>query len=166
MEIGWNLISIGVVPADASVESVLASIDGLFDIVETMDADAVSCWPDPCPGGGRLDSMDPYHGYWVSMQETGTLSLSGATVEPTTPLALGVGWNAVGFLGDESMPVESALSSIQGQYAAVLGFDDQAVSFYPDLPPGINTLTHLRPGHGYLIKMIAPSELVYPDASQ
>jgi hypothetical protein len=79
-----------------------------------------------------------------------------------TPIPLVQGWNLVSYLADESLPVSAALSSINGLYTAVLGYEDEAVSFYPSLPPEMNTLELLRPGYGYWIEMSTAATLVYP----
>ena len=98
------------------------------------------------------------------MKQPGTLNIAGAPVAVSTPLLLQEGWNLVSSLADGPLPVSTALSSIDGLYTAVLGYDAQAVSYYPALPSEMNTLKILMPTYGYWIKMSAPATLVYPSS--
>jgi len=165
LEPGWNLFSFNVIPADSNVEAVLASIDGLYSFVETFDGTILSYHPGFSLEENSLQVLGPYHGYWIKMEQAGTLSISGDPVEATTPLSLAEGWNMVSFLAEGPLPVSTALSSIDGLYTAVLGYDGQAISYYPSLPPEMNTLEFLRPGYGYRIEMSSEATLVYPSST-
>lgn len=78
------------------------------------------------------------------------------------PLELDAGWNLVSYLPRVSLSITQALDSIADQYTAVLGFDQGALSYYPDIDPIFNTLTTLDPLHGYWIKMNEAGTLQYP----
>jgi hypothetical protein len=162
LEAGWNLFSFNVIPTSSSIETVLSSIEGQYAVVETFSGETLSYYPGNSPEENTLKTLDPYHGYWIKMEQSGTLSITGTPVAANTPLSLKEGWNLVSYLPDEPLPVSTALSSIDGLYTAILGYDGQAVSFYPTLPPEMNTLEVLRPAYGYWIKMSAPATLVYP----
>ena len=140
----------------------LSSIAGEYTVVETFSGETVSYHPGNPPEANTLNTLDPYHGYWIEMKQSGTLSITGTPVAVTTSLSLREGWNLVSYLADEPLPVSTALSSIYGLYTAVLGYDGQAVSYYPSVPPEMNTLEVMRPTYGYWIKMAAPATLVYP----
>jgi hypothetical protein len=141
---------------------VLSSVEGQYTVVETFSGETLSYYPGNSTGENTLNTLDPYHGYWIKMEQSRTLSITGTPVAVTTPLSLQEGWNLVSYLADGPLSVSTALSSINGLYTAVLGYDGQAVSFYPTLPPEMNTLEVLRPAYGYWIKMTAPATLVYP----
>ena len=158
---GWNLFSFNVTPANSNVEAVLASIDGQYRFVETFDSVTLSFDPGLSSEENDLRALDPYHGYWIKMEEGSTLSITGTPVAATAPLPLQEGWNLVSYLADGSLPVTTALASIDGLYTAVLGYESEAVSFYPSLPPEMNTLEFLMPGYGYWIKMSTAATLAY-----
>lgn len=162
LERGWNLISFDVMPADRDVAAVLSTISGDYSVVETVDGATLSYRPGLSPAENTLRTLDPYHGYWIRMEQAGKLTITGTPLEPNTPLALSPGDNLVSFLADTPLPVATALSSIEGRYSSVLGYEGKGVSFYPSLPPEINTLQFLSPGHGYLIAMNTEGTLVYP----
>jgi hypothetical protein len=56
--------------------------------------------------------------------------------------------------------VGSVLAPIDGLYSSVLGFSGGAISYYPDLPDGFNTLLNLSPYQGYWIEMEQEATLV------
>jgi hypothetical protein len=98
------------------------------------------------------------------MDGDGAWELSGLEVPADLPLPLCRGYNLVSFLPRVPMSVESALVSIAGKYRVVMSFDPAlgARSYYPDLPPSLNTLRTLEPGKGYWIYMTSAGELRYP----
>ena len=159
---GWNLISFNAIPADRDVAAVLSTIAGKYSVVETVDGATLSYRPGLPASANTLQMLDPFHGYWIRMEQAAKLTIAGTPVPATTPLVLSEGANLVSFLADGPLPVTEALSSIDGYYSAVLGFEGRAVSFYPGLPPEVNTLHYLSPGHGYLIVMNTGGILAYP----
>lgn len=161
LESGWNLFSFNVMPVSSGIENLLSSIEGQYTVVETFDGETLSYYPGNSTEQNTLETLDPYHGYWIKMEQPGILSITGTPVVATAPLSLQEGWNLVSYLGGGPLPVSTALSSIDGLYTAVLGYDGQAVSFYPALPAEMNTLEVLKPSYGYWIKMSAPATLIY-----
>ena len=74
----------------------------------------------------------------------------------TRSIGLDAGWNLFSFdvLPDDTA-ITTVLAGIDGKYTRVLGSTcaDGALSYYPSLPPGMNSLTDLDPYHGYWIYM-------------
>jgi len=68
----------------------------------------------------------------------------------------------VSYLPRQPLAVPDALQSIDGQYFAVLGFEQGALSYYPHLDPSFNTLSTMKPLYGYWIKMGQAGTLQYP----
>jgi len=159
---GWNLISFPVVPADQRIPEVLASVAGLYSAVMGFNGGGLSYYPSLPDEFNTLRLLQPYQGYWIKMQSEGVLVISGYPAASETPLALKPGWNLVGYLSPRVLPVAEALASVEGQYDAVLGYDGGGLSFYPYLPYEFNTLTAMRPGRGYWVRMKAWGSLVYP----
>ena len=169
LQAGWNLISFRIQPADptntvlyTAVADVLQDIDGLYESVLGYDQGALSYYPDLPPSFSDLQTLDPYHGYWIKMSEPATLDLWGRAVAANYPLTLHEGWNLISYLPTAPIAVAEALGNIEGQYTSVLGFHDGgAVSYYAELPPSFSDLKCLRPQHGYWIKMTAAATLTY-----
>ena len=129
------------------------------------------------PAAATLSTIEAGHGYWVRTQAdaqptppdgtwlgkpVAALHMAGQPVPEQQPLRLAAGWNLAGYLPQLSLPVTVALEGIEGSYASVLGFNGTAVSYYPDLDSGYNTLALLRPSAGYWISATKAVTLQYP----
>jgi hypothetical protein len=132
---------------------------------------------------GKTGEMD---GYWIKTvirdqgsgirdqsaededekEAVATLRVVGEKLAEDQPLELDAGWNLVSYLPRQPLAVTQALQSIAGQYFAVLGYDQGALSYYADLDPSFNTLRTMEPLHGYWIKMNQAGTLQYPVSSQ
>ena len=113
-----------------------------------------------------LHTIEPYYSYWIYVENNAALPIQGDPLDTTKAIELVEGWNSISYPLEVSMSIESALVSINGLYDEVRGFDTVALSYVVDLPPDMNTLTTLEPGHGYIIKMKQPATLTYPAPSQ
>jgi len=155
---GWNLISFNAAPTDTAPSSVLSPIAGKLIVAQSYDSSGKSYYP----GGlqNTLTSMDSWHGYWLKLTAAATLAITGTQPAKTIPLQQG--WNLIGYLPDTALARDVALASIAGKYTALLGYDHGAESWYAALPPRMNTLTTLKPGHGYWIYMTQAADLAYP----
>jgi subtilisin-like proprotein convertase family protein len=171
---GWNLISAPIAPYNPDITVVQRPIAGRYFVIQSFDQGARSFYPDLDPDFNTLHTFDGEHGYWVKvtaqaaaldegeLASAATWRISGPELPITHPLPLTPGWNLVSYLPRASLPVTVALQSIEGGYTAVLGFDQGARSFYPDLEPGFNTLQELKPHHGYWIRATEAITLTYP----
>ena len=86
---------------------------------------------------------------------------SGVAIESSTVMiALHSGWNLISFPVMPADPDPTAvLSSIAGMFSVVLSYDRGGLSYYPNLPPSMNTLRTMDGYHGYWIKMNSPGTL-------
>lgn len=75
-------------------------------------------------------------------------------------ITLNRGWNLFSFsvMPDSTNP-NAVLSSIDGDYKVIEGFDGESTWYYPDRPAERNSLTELDPFHGYWIKLRKPAVL-------
>jgi hypothetical protein len=159
---GWNLVSFPVVPKDPSIEAALAPIQRQYTEVITFKGQTFVFRRGALPEENTLSVLSPFLAYWIKVEGDATLTVTGARVDPTTPLHLEEGWNFVSYLPEESMEAQGALESICPPCLEVRGFEDGGLSYVPYLPTSMNTLARLEPGHGYLVRMPAPGTLVYP----
>jgi hypothetical protein len=180
--VGWNLISLPLVPPSTAVADVLAPIAGCYDVVYTYNAG------DPSAGSGQaladpwkkyapaappfvndLASLDETMGFWVRLTAADTLVVTG--LRPITTLiqlysgGTSGGWNLIGYPSATARPVAEALASIAGQYSRVYGYDatdptDPWKVYVPGAPPGSNDLLELVPGRGYWLYVTRASTLV------
>ncbi|RLT41667.1 MAG: hypothetical protein DWI57_06650 [Chloroflexi bacterium] len=162
----WHLLSSSVTHFDTDTQVVERTIAGSYFTIQSFDGEALAYYPHLAAQLNTLQTLDARHGYWIKTLSgaTPTLRIWGERLAAQTPLPLQTGWNLVSYLPQASKPVTEALASIAGKFTAVLAFDNAALSFYPDLDSGTNTLHTLSPGFGYWIRATEPVTLTYPSA--
>jgi len=155
---GWNLISVPLVMADTSVENVVSSISGNYTRVMAYEQ-GYKTYDPALPGFSTLHNITYRMGFWVNMNTSDNLTVTGTTPTDKT-IQLTDGWNLVSYMGATSMNVTDALSSISGNYTRVMAFEQGYETYDPALP-GFSTLDVMKPNMGYWIKMDGSAELVY-----
>jgi hypothetical protein len=147
---GWNLISFPLNPAEKSPAQVLAGIDGKYSAVYSFNT-GNNQYRSYVPGStsNDLTSLDAGQGYWIYMDQAATLTVRGTPAPKAVQLA--AGWNLVGYNSTSSAPVATALSSVQGKFEAVYGFDAASGQYKGYTPPDAADLSSLTPGEGYWI---------------
>ncbi len=160
----WNLMSSYVNPFNTDASVVQRPISGTYVVIQGFDGGAQSYYPDLPPEVNSLKDMDAEHGYWIKANAgtSPTLRVVGEKFAENRPIELDADWNLVGFLPCQPLSVTQALQSIEGQYTAVLGYDQGALSYYPDIDPSFNTLHEMESLFGYWIKMAQAGTLNYP----
>jgi uncharacterized repeat protein (TIGR01451 family) len=166
---GGNLLSLRLNPSNTDVEVAQRGIDGPYTALLGYDGGLAVYDPDR-PGESTLTTVDALHGYWVRMPITATLGdeaagswrMAGEVLPEDQTLSLASGWNLVGYLPRQPLTVTTALAGMAGQYAGVLGFKRTALSYYPDLDEGYNTLAYMAPGYGYWIDASQALAFAYP----
>jgi RHS repeat-associated protein len=168
MEPGWHLVSLPEEPVDTDPAAVLASIAGSYARVYAYDGcDLADPWKlyDPAdPEGSDLTAIDHRMGLWVEMTQTDTLDISWTRPESTL-IRLCRGWNLIGYPVGLALPVPGALSSIDGKYDRVFGWDAMDVAdpwAYYDVgvPNWANDLQMLEPGRGYWVHATQDANLI------
>lgn len=156
--LGWNLISLPIVPSSTDPSVVFSSLEGSLATVYSWNAQAGE-WQtyDPAlpPQSNTLTLVNERMGLWVHMNAGDTLEVSGAYPDSTT-IPLYAGWNAVGFPASESRDPRAALASIADKVDVVLGYEpsdaaDPWKRYSPAGPSFANDLATLEPGKGYWI---------------
>ncbi|NOY69713.1 MAG: hypothetical protein GXP53_09560 [Deltaproteobacteria bacterium] len=201
---GWNLISFpvktcfytGTQPSEpmlpgtlfqpaASINDVLASIAGQYEVVRSFDSSGAHTYDPALPGFSDLEYIAGGYGYWIKMTTAGNLEISGIKAKAGDSLALRGegGWNLVGYwhpgvkysgiLPQIAFPAEvtiftpvasidDILASISGKYSVVRSFDSTGAHTYdPWLPAGFSDLDYLGPGYGLWIRMDTVGGLSY-----
>ena len=158
----FNLLSINVIPLDATLPDVFSSIEPDFTRVWSATcADGDLSWERDRPIND-LNSIDPLHGFGLKVTEEGlTLCITGVPIPANTPIGLCSGWNFVSYLPMENDDLEHALQSIDGLYTRVLGYDCDGWHTY-ESGRGINDLLCMDTCLGYWIFMEDEGTLVYP----
>ena len=159
---GWNWLSMNLDMEDASVNTALSSIsnpDGALiknQSALSMYSTLQESW------FGNLDSLSFFDLYQYKAQSYDSISMVGTLVDPNTEIPVTSGWNWIGYIPNEKLPIAQALSSLTPTDGDII---KSQVSFaqYVDNIGWIGNLHFLDAPNGYLLKLSNPDILVYPD---
>lgn len=151
---GWNLVSFPLIIANTSIDAVLTSIDGQYEVVKAYDSsDSQDPWKSYRIGGtaNDLTNIDNTMGVWIKTTSYCVLSIDG-TVPTTTEIQLMTGWNLVGYPSNLKVASE-----------ALAGTGADMISIYDDTLPGSGSIRDytdltgviMRPNFGYWVHVPA-----------
>ena len=100
-------------------------------------------------------------GYLVKMFGNGSFTITGTPVEPSTPISLAAGFQFVSYLPTSAMDALVAFGTIIGDDLDFIR-DSQGSMLRKIGPNWVNGIGEAMPGQGYLVKMFADGELIYP----
>ncbi len=147
---GWNLISIPLELENNSVENVFGDIMQDVIVISGFDNGAKTYDPE-LPQFSDLQKLKPKFGYWIKMNNSRNLSVSGFVPENKT-LNLDKGWNLVSYLCEQDKDVTDIFSNIMDKIIVINGFDNGAKTYDPKIPQ-FSDLQKLKTKFGYWIKM-------------
>lgn len=145
---GWNLISFYLNPDDPKTPQLLESIK---DKILQVKDESKSYNPSVPSFLNTLSSIENGKGYWIKLSQAAELYTEGDILESEKlEIPLKKGWNLIAFPKEEAEKTSEALNSIAGK---VLEVKNTSQSYNPTLPSFLNTLSELKPGEGYWIKV-------------
>jgi hypothetical protein len=141
---GWNMISLNVIPADASIHSILASV--IEDIVLVRDQAGREYRPSL--NTNQLTKWAPDEAYLLFVRTPVQLKVVGQPAEHLiSQINLAPGWNYVPYIFRAPRRANELFAAIEEDVVVV---QDQAGNVYqPELK--INTIGELQPGAGYSV---------------
>ncbi len=162
---GWNLVSLARQPGNPAPASVFSGAASRVFAYDACDAtDHWKVWDPANPSGSDLSAVNPKLGLWAEAPAAVNLPVAG-TEPATTTIHLCAGWNLIGAPFSQDRSVTGALSSIQGKYARVFGYDaadpaDPWEVYDVAAPAWANTLQVFEPGKGYWVFATVETDLV------
>jgi hypothetical protein len=146
---GWNLISLPLQPPNDEPSAVLSSINTRYNSVWTYDPD--TGWSMFAPDGpGDLEKMERGKGYWIEMNQPGTLAIQSTYSEPAYISLTGGEWNLIGY---NSLITKQVKDFIWFPFCwiCLYTYDSEGETWlgYIDAPGFLNTLEFVKPGKGY-----------------
>jgi hypothetical protein len=145
---GWNLISLPLEPKSSSPADVLSSISGNYTAVYAFSNGTYQAY---IPGAtdNKLTAITAGNGYWIYMNQAGSLTIEGSAAGKS--ISLVNGWNLVGYNSTSDSSITAALASIEGKYVAVYAFDNASNTYKAYIPNSASELSSLKAGVGYWI---------------
>lgn len=154
---GWNLISVPVLLENNSIEDVFKTIINRVVLISSFD-DEKLYYP-KLQNFSELKEIDYKKGYWIKMNESAELNVSGFIPSNKT-LTLKKGWNLIGYPCKTEENIEEVFKEITSEIDIVNGFDEGAKSYSPDLKE-FSDLEMIKPNSGYWIKIKNETELKF-----
>jgi hypothetical protein len=144
---GWNIMSLPVQPSNTAPSAVLSAIAGKYQAVYAFDGESYQTYI-PGESGNDLTRIEAGRGYWIYMDSSATLNVSGSA--PSKSINLKAGWNLAGYNSTSATSTRNAVGSL-GSDVVVYSFNPVTNEYLGYAPPDLNTLTNLEPGKGYWI---------------
>ena len=141
----WDMIST-YMNSNNDVEDIMSPILNNFIIIK--DASGLVYWP--AIPVSTLDNLNTQEAYAIKTWAPEEISISGDFVQPEFTSNLWVeGWNFISYPRYWSNSVETSLSTVLSDIKLLK--DDSGNIFWPEL--GINTISNMEAGEGYLLKL-------------
>jgi len=155
MNVGWNLISLNIIPFNNSFAYVKQLLGNKFIIAKSADGKIYSP-----PFANNLNTWDNQKAYVIKLTDTASLNISGLAISPENyPINFeNTGWYWLPYLRNSNISPALGLVSIIGSYDHVKDLDGKVFKIN-----STNTLQNLSPGKGYLIYITnTATSLIYP----
>ena len=104
-------------------------------------------------------------GYLVKMFANNSFTIEGQQVDPSTPIPVNAGFKFVSYFPEAPMDALIAFGTIIGDDLDFIR-NSNGEMLRKIGPNWVNGLGDCQPGEGYLIKMFAAGEIVYPSAAK
>ena len=169
---GWNWLSYNL---DAQDDSVAASILIPTAMAEVNNAQ-VATVKGQTSFSQYASTMDDWFGsleafemgdmYMVKMNAADTIVYQGASLDLNEHAkTIAQGWNWVGYLGQRSMGLAEALSSLNPSANDLIKSQDAFSVYFNESIGWIGSLNSLKVGEGYMLKSATAQTLIYPQST-
>ena len=161
---GFQFISSAVDPADPDMLVVMADIlnDNLSFVRNSQGTMLRKIGPNWVNGIGDWIIEE---GYLVKMNAEDSFSITGEIVDPETPISVAIGFQFVSYLPVSTMDALLAFETIIGDDLDFIR-DSEGTMIRKIGPNWVNGIGDCNPGEGYLVKMYADGEIIYPIAAK
>lgn len=156
---GWNFISFPKQPPSTTIGEVLKEISPNVRIMWTYDNDKKNWLKYKAGQTSTFDTMEPGKGYWLYMDASSNITMTGWNLPSSTQVHLFDGWNLIGYAGTDGKDIETALTGISTKWNIIWNWTDGkwygkhiAISTLPD---PIQPLSVFNLGKAYWIRIKA-----------
>jgi hypothetical protein len=157
---GFQFISSGVIPENPDMLIVMAEIlnDNLDFARNSQGQTLRKIGPNWVNGIGDWIVDE---GYLVKMFAGDSFTINGLFVDPTTPIPVETGFQFVSYFPENPMNALDAFATIIGDDLDFIR-NSQGQTLRKIGPNWVNGIGDCQPGEGYLVKMFAAGEIIYP----
>ncbi len=158
--LGYNWLSFNLAFPDNNVNAALASLsnpDNDLMKSQTQFATYAGAWY------GSLTTLNNTKMYVYRADAPDTLQMLGNMIDPaTTPIALSTGWNWIGYVPNNALPINEALATVPAQPGDLIKSQTAFAQFINGFYGWIGNLKYLEAPYGYQIKLSSSGTLTYP----
>ena len=160
LETGYQFISSGVIPPDPDMMVVMTDVlnDNLAFVRNSQGTMLRKIGPNWVNGIGDWIIDE---GYLVKMNAGDSFAIEGLRIDPSTGIPVTTGYQFVSYFPEAPMDALVAFGSIVGEDLDFIR-DSQGSMLRKIGPNWINGIGDAMPGEGYLVKMFADGEILYP----
>jgi serine protease AprX len=164
---GWNLISFDITlnpNTPAEVFQTLITANNLQTVTGYQNQQGVFFDPTGLPFLNTLQSIIQGEGYWVKVQNAATLTVQGTAIPANLTINLLSGWNLISYWRPSTTTPATAFAALisAGKLQMVTGYEQGGKFFDPNGPTFLNTLTEIKNGFGYWVKVNSNCTLTFP----
>ena len=156
---GNNLISFYAIPKNNSLNNVLSSLGESADgiIGEGVAASNLNGnWI------GSLSSIQPGKGYWLNMEQEGTLTVTGIPIQPDQLYELNSGNNLISYPFNTPSAIADVLPDLyEGYFASFIGEGVAASQIQPGL--WVGSLSQLQKNKAYWVRVSQPIDMNFEE---
>ncbi len=161
LDVGYQFISSGVDPADPDMMVVMADVlNDNLDFVRNSTGQMLRKIGPVWVNG--IGDWIVEEGYLVKMFAADSFTINGIAVPPGTPIDVEIGYQFVSYFPDAPMDALIAFETIVGPDLDFIR--NSAGGMLRKIGPvWVNGIGDALPGEGYLVKMFAPGQIIYPE---
>ncbi len=160
---GWNIFSLDVVPDNIAMMSLVQSLIDEGSLVKIQDETGAAIEPMPMNMGwiDNIHNWSVTEGYKIRVNQTTSLTVSGAPINDPLDIPLSLGWNIISY--PFSSP-QAAMTALQGLINAnnLMKVQDETGAAIEPMPLNmgwINNIGDFESGEGYKVRVAASSTL-------
>jgi hypothetical protein len=161
---GYQFISSHIIPENPDMLIVMASVlNDNLDYIRNSQGEVLRKI-----GPNWINNIGDWiidEGYLVKMFSEDSFNVEGNVINPATPISLETGFQFVSYFPEIPLDAMIAFETIIGDDLDFIR-NSQGQTLRKIGPNWVNGLGDCQPGEGYLIKMFAAGEIVYPSAAK
>jgi len=159
---GWNWFSFNTTLDNMTPQFILEAANSPGDYIKNQTVSAT--YYEGLGWFGTLDRLDSRELYKIRLQNNSVIHFSGRPVDINAiNIPLASGWNWIGYLPRQAMPVNTALQSLSPSDLDYIKDQVSSSTYYADFSLWYGTMDDMEPQRGYMLRVTNPGTLVYPE---
>ncbi|MCX6258726.1 MAG: T9SS type A sorting domain-containing protein, partial [Bacteroidia bacterium] len=157
---GWNIISFNTLPSDLVMLDIVQPIINAGKLVKVLDEAGYVIIPIGSTWFSNMQPMSVTEGYYINVNATDTLTITGLPVSLPVTIPLSSGWNIMGY--PCTLPQSTTgLFQLLKNANKLVKVQDEAGHFIIQISQGywFDNITTVNPGQGYYINVNAACSL-------